>query len=317
MIASHLLLFAVVVTVVGPRWLGRARWVYRSPRLGMAAWYALLGGVVSAVVAATLSLVLPDRQNQPAVCAAWRWCLQAARGEYGMIGRFAATAVMVIALLLAVRLAVCAVRFVRAQKARRRDHLQLLRLAGRDAPELGATVVECAEPAAYMVAGHHRRVVFTTGAVAALREEELAAVLAHERAHAAGRHDVLLNGVRLLRTAFPRMWLFVVAGEQLGRLVEMRADEVAVKQHRAITLARALVAMAAGASPNVPAGAVAATGGDALARMARLLNPPDRLSRLQRAVIGAAVILTAAGPALAIALTWLMPGTNICFLLPI
>lgn len=318
MIASHLLLFAAITAAVAPRWLGRARWVYRSPRLGIVAWYAALGGVVSAVAAAATSLLLPGRQNTAAVCVAWRWCVQAARGEHGVPGRLAATAVVLVTLLLAARLMVCAVRLLRVQRAQRREHLQLLRLAGREAPELGATVIDCAEPAAYMVAGNHRLVVVTTGAVAALREEELAAVLAHERAHAAGRHDVLLNGVRLLRMAFPRARVPAVAADQLSRLVEMRADEVAVIQHRPINLARALVTMAvAVSSSHVPAGAVSATGGDALARLGRLLDPPDRLTRLHAGAIVAAVVVMAIGPALAAALAWLLPQTNLCLLLPV
>ena len=315
MIALHLLLFAALTATVGPRWLGEARWVYRSPRLGIAAWYAVVGGVVSAVVAATISLVVPQRQNEAAVCAAWRWCVQAVRGDHGVAGRLAAAAVVLAALVLAGRFLLCAFRFRRAQGAERRQQLQLLRLAGREAPELGATVVQCAEPAAYMVAGHHRRVVVTTGAMAALNEEELSAVLAHEHAHAAGRHDVLLNGLRLLRTAFPRLSLFVVAWDHLSRLVEMRADEVAVTHHRPISLARALVAMAGASSvPGTPTTAVPATGGDAMARLKRLLDPPDRLTTGQSSAIGAAVLLVAAAPVLTAALGWLLPGAERCLL---
>ncbi|GAA0793408.1 M56 family metallopeptidase [Spirilliplanes yamanashiensis] len=317
MMAWHLLLFAVVLASVAPRVLGRARWVYRSPKLGIAAWYAMLAGVVSAVLAATAALLVPPHPGAAAVCVAWRWCVQAARGEYGAAGQLAAATMVLVTGALAGRLLVSGVGFVRKQRAHRHRHLQMLRLAGRDAPELGATVVTCAEPAAYMVAGHHRRVVITTGAVATLRDEELAAVLAHERAHAAGRHDILLSGVRVLRAAFPWLPLFHVAADQLGRLVEMRADEVAVANHRPINLARALVAMAGATSPQVPAGALAATGGDAVARLGRLLDPPDRLSIVQRWLIGTGIAAMAAAPALTLAASWLFPSLNVCAVLPL
>lgn len=318
MMAWHLLLFAGALATLAPSVLGRARWAYRSPQLGIAAWYAVLAAVLSAVFAATAALLVLPYSGTAAVCVvAWRWCVQAARGDYGTAGQLAAAIMVLVTGALAGRLVVSGVGFVRTQRAHRRRHLQMLRLAGRDAPELGATVVTCAEPAAYMVAGQHRRVVITTGAVAALRDEELAAVLAHERAHAAGRHDVLLNGVRVLRSAFPWLPLFRLADQQLVRLVEMRADEVAAMHHRPINLARALVTMAGAASPPVPAGAVAATGGDAVARLGRLLDPPDRLTAVQCGVIGTGAAVMATAPALTVVVSWLFPSLNICVLVPL
>src|SRR6266540_942042 len=201
MIGVHLLLVAAAVATVAPRVLARAGWGYRSPRLGIAAWYAVLAAVTSAVAAAVVSLAAP-----------WR------RGEFGLVGRVAAAVILLAGVALVGRLVVCGVRLARAGAVRRREHLHVLALAGRRSAELGATVVECAEPAAYMLAGRDRRVVVTTGAVDALSAGELAAVLAHERAHAAGRHDLLLAGVRLLRAAFPHVVLFAVARAPLGRL---------------------------------------------------------------------------------------------------
>jgi Zn-dependent protease with chaperone function len=315
--AWHLLLFAALATTAAPAVLRRARWVYRSPLLGIIAWYSLLSAVLLAVVAATASLLVPWRHDEAPVCVAWRWCLQAARGEHGTMGRFAAAAVVVTAALLAVRLVVCAVQVIRAGRRKQRQHLQLLQLAGRDVPELGAMVIDSPQVAAYMVSGHHRQVVVTTGAIAALRHEELAAVLAHERAHAAGRHDVLLNGVRLLHEAFRILPLFGIASQQLARLVEMRADEVAATQHRPISLARALVAMAHAGAADVPVGAVAATGGDAMARLGRLLDPPDRLTVVQKSLIGAGVLIIVTTPVVTLLASWLLPSSALCLFLPI
>src|SRR6266542_3862226 len=213
------------------------------------------------------------------------------------------------------RLVVCGVRLARAGAVRRREHLHVLALAGRRSAELGATVVECAEPAAYMLAGRDRRVVVTTGAVDALSAGELAAVLAHERAHAAGRHDLLLAGVRLLRAAFPHVVLFAVARAQLGRLVELRADDFAVASHPRISLARALVAMAThtgAAASVVPVGAVAAAGGDAAERLRRLLEPPARLSSLQRAAVAAGIAALALAPAALLVAAQVFPVLGMC-----
>jgi Zn-dependent protease with chaperone function len=314
MIAWFLLLFAPAVAAVAPRVLRQARWTYQSPQLGIVAWYATLTAVASALLAATAVLVHPWRSDTAPVCLAWQWCLQAARGQHGTAGRVVTAVIAATAVLLAARLLTCGVRFAREHHTRRRQHQQMLMLAGQEVAELGATVVPSAQPAAYMLAGPGRRVVVTTGAVAALDAEELAAVLAHERAHSAGRHDIVLATVRLLTVAFPWSALLRTAAQQLSRLVEMRADEVAVTRHRRIVLARALVAMAS-ASPVIPANAVGATGGDAMARLGRLLDPPARLSTARKTCIAAGLALTAVAPVLSLVTVSSIPALKACLLL--
>jgi beta-lactamase regulating signal transducer with metallopeptidase domain len=132
----------------------------------------------------------------------------------------------------------------------------------------------------------------------------LTAVLAHERAHAKGRHDLLLNGPRLLLTAFPSVPLFALAHTQLTRLVEIRADDIAIRHHPRLSLARALVTLAAAMAyqQHEPAahtvtGAVAATGGDAAERLQRLLNPPLPLPAGYRVVVAVALTVPALLPA--------------------
>jgi Zn-dependent protease with chaperone function len=321
-IGIYLLLFAMAVSVFAPRALVRAGWVYRSPRLGIAAWYAVLTAVVSAVAGAVLAVVAPWQAADAPICMAWRWCLQAAHGGHSLPGRSVVAVVLLVGFALATRLVVTGVRLVRAGAARRRMHVQMLTVAGRAAPELGATVVGNPKPAAYVVAGHGRQVVVTTGALEQLRGDEVAAVLAHERAHAAGRHDLLLDGVRLLAQAFPRVALFPVARDQLCRLVEMRADEVATVRHAPLSLARALVTMATanagneGSAGAVLAGAVAATGGDAAERLDRLLTPPAPLSRLQGAVVVAGIGVLALTPAAVLLAAQVFPVLAMCPTLP-
>lgn len=319
MIAVHLLLFAAAVSVCAPRALARAGWVYRSPRLGIAAWYAVLGAVLMAVAGAVLAVAAPWQAGDASVCVAWRWCVQAARGGYGLAGRAAVAVVMLVGLALAGRLLVTGLRLARAASTRRRMHVQMLTVAGRAVPELGATVVDDPRPAAYVVAGRARQMVVTTGALQQLRGDEVAAVLAHERAHAAGRHDLLLDGMRLLARAFPRMTLFAVARAQLCRLVELRADEVATVGHAPISLARALVAMAAAAEASpalAPAGAVAATGGDAAERLHRLLTPPAPLLRVQKAALVAGIGVVALSPAAVLLAAQAFPVLGMCPTLP-
>src|SRR5690242_7731200 len=76
-------------------------------------------------------------------------------------------------------------------------HAHTARLAGHLEPNLGAVVIEHPQPAAYCVAGRCPTVIVTTGAMAALAPGQLDAVLAHERAHLAGRHHALKAAARI------------------------------------------------------------------------------------------------------------------------
>ena len=316
MTGVYLIVLAAALATVTPRVLGPAGWVSRAPRLGIAAWSAAVAAVLSAVAAGVLLLVAPWQQADAPVCLAWRWCTQAVRGDFGAAGRVAAGTIALLGLALVVRLTVTGVRLARAGRARRADHLRLLRLVGRPCPELDATVIDCARPAAYVVAGRTRRVVVTTGALAVLAGDELAAVLAHERAHAAGRHDLLLDCVRVLHQAFPRTVLFASASTSLQRLVELRADDVATARHAPLSLARALVAMAEAASPGTAApdraGTLAVTGGDALERLHRLLSPPPPLTLGRRIAAATGIGLLAVAPAILIATAQIFPIVGIC-----
>jgi hypothetical protein len=53
-------------------------------------------------------------------------------------------------------------------------------------------------PRRYCVPSLRHRVVLTTGAVAALEPRQLRAVIAHERAHLWGRHDLVIAGALAL-----------------------------------------------------------------------------------------------------------------------
>jgi len=125
--------------------------------LGIAAWYAILVGVLSAVGVAVVSWVAPWQGGDAPVCMLWRWCVQAAAGGYGLAGRVVAAAAAMVGAAVAARLVVTAVRVARAASTRRDRHLRMLTLAGRVWPELDATVVDHRQPAAYVVGGSTRR----------------------------------------------------------------------------------------------------------------------------------------------------------------
>jgi Zn-dependent protease with chaperone function len=156
-------------------------------------------------------------------------------------------------------------------------------------------LVEHAQPAAYCVAGRHPTVILTTGAVQALDPGQLEAVLAHERAHLAGRHHRLLAVARIGRQVLPFLPLMRDADQQVARLVELHADDAATRGCDPRSLATALVLLATAASP---ASALAAGATDSVQRIHRLLGPAEPLGRARRQLLRAAAVALALTPVL-------------------
>lgn len=276
-----LLGLAVALAAAVPGRLAHAAWVYRSPRLGVLGWQAIALAMLMSVVMAVLSVVLPSHPAHDAACGLWRVCLDALAGAHGGLAQAAAWAGLLVLTAGLARVVLATNEAVRAYR-RSQDHAALVRLIGHERPDLQATVVERPEPAVYLVPGRCAQVVLTTGAMARLGGDELAAVLAHEHAHADARHHRPLALAALLHAAFPAVGLFRQAHRQIGRLVEMVADDRACREHSRLALARALAALAV---PAVIPGVLAGTGGDAVERMHRLMSPPPPLPLRVRAVV--------------------------------
>ena len=139
----------------------------------------------------------------------------------------------------------------------------------------GTTVVlDAPQPAAYCVPGRPGAIVLTSGAIALLDRAQLTAVLAHERAHLAARHHLLIWLTRGLAASFPGVPLFARGPVEVARLAEMCADDAAARRTGRPALIAALLAM--GTGTPVPATALAATSGLVTARVHRLLDPPRR-----------------------------------------
>ncbi len=136
---------------------------------------------------------------------------------------------------------------------------------------MGALLIDNAAPAAYCLPGREQRIVLTTGALAALSPGELDAVLAHERAHHAGRHHLILAGAQAIARAFPVVPLFAAAPLEIARLVELAADDAAGRAEDRLVVAHALVALADADRPHtalaaqVPLGTARSAAGVTLA----------------------------------------------------
>lgn len=272
-----LLGFALLMSTVGAGRLQRASWPDRSPAMGIVAWQALTVSVLLSVALAGTALALPTLPITTDLAELLRACALALQAHYATPGGAAvAVAGAVLAVGVVGRVAQClAVGWVRTGRRRTRQR-RALELVARPHGRSDSLVIDHTSPLVYCLPGRGGRVVLTTGTLDTLSGDELAAVLAHERAHLRGRHDLVLALAGAFAAAFPFVRVFGTAHGQLARLVEMHADDSAVRMSDRRVLANALVTLA---GAGHPAGTLGAGGESALARVERLAQPRRPLGK--------------------------------------
>lgn len=303
-VAAALLGYAIVLAVAGPAWLSRVDWPQRAPRLAIAVWQALSVAVLTAVVLAGVTLALPTSVAGGTLAGWLRACLLPLReGRATGNGAALALAGLLFAAAVALRTIGCLTAGLVRAGRQRRTHADAVTLLAGGALDDDTIVIDHVTPAAYCLPGRHRRIVLTSAALTALGNDELQAVLAHERAHLSGRHHLVLAFADAMRRAFPGLPLFRHAHEHVCRLVEMLADDIASDRHGRLTVAAAMAALADG---SAPAAALAAGGSTAVARARRMIAPGRPLrarSVLAGLVVAAAIAVmpavAAATPAVA------------------
>jgi len=283
----------------------RASWPRRSPAAAILLWQALglAGGL--AAVGALLAVGVGGQGTQRAGVLGGLTTMARRLASGHWIDPHqppAVTAVRVTALtaglaLLTVLCVVLVMAFAAAIGARRRQRELLALLAHGDPKAPGALVVDYPAAAAYCLPGIRSKIVVSAGTLDLLAPAELAAVLAHERAHLRARHDLVLIPFTSLRRAFPRSRVIAEAYQTVALLVEMMADDRALRVRGLLAreLATALLRFGTAGTGCAPAGALAVAEGELTARVNRLLVPPPPLSRpVQVAVVLAAAMLAAA-----------------------
>jgi Zn-dependent protease with chaperone function len=296
-IGAVLLAYAAFVGTLSSRMLGRARWISRAPLLAIFTYLAAAWSVLAALGLAGLTLAIHTTALGGGLSYVIGACVIRLRDMYATPGGAAAAGLgLTLTAAVLARTALTTVTHVRAVRQQAQQHAQTARLIGRPEPALGATLVDHPQPAAYCVAGPQPTVVVTTGALQALDAAQLDAVLAHERAHLAGRHHRLVAMAKIARQVLPFMPLMRDADEQVTRLAEMHADDTALRSHAPGPLATALVILA---TPAAPAPSLAAAATDAVGRIHRLLGPAEPpLGPVRRHLLRAAVAALALTPVL-------------------
>jgi Zn-dependent protease with chaperone function len=297
MVSLALLVLGLLTAVTAPRLLAATDWREREPVVALWMWQCVVGAVLLCfALAMTFS-----------AAAAW----QLVRGHvfasapHGVVEAYALGAHGPWSAVLAVVLAGCGVwtgamltrEIHRARVRRRRHRAELLVRAPALPGEVPGgdrlVVLEGERPDVRWLPGARPRLVITTAALRRLKGRQLDAVVAHEQGHARARHDWLLHCAGALAGGFPRLPVFAVFRDEMHRLVELAADDMASRRFGRLTTALALVELNEDRGvfgPCSPADAGLPQ------RVNRLLAPVPRLSPARRLRLTAASALVPVVP---------------------
>ena len=278
-LAGCLLLVATAL----PAWLAHVDWPRRSPALALVLWQALglAAGLLSLALLTTLALAPLGDTDLDAL------------GHLGG-ARWPTVAFLVLAAAVLLRLlTVLVASTARTLKARHDNRVLVDLVASRNLLLRGASVVDHDVPLAYCLPGLRPRLVLSRGTVELLTSSELQAVVAHEQAHLAQRHDLVVLPFVALQATFPAVPAVATAQAEVALLVELMADDAAAHGHDRTQLARALWKIGTG---GAPLGALGLAGDDVLLRARRLLEPPARLGLPARAGVTLLALVVAASP---------------------
>lgn len=299
MVSVALLLLGALTAVVAPRLLARADWPDREPVVALWVWQCVVAAVL---LCCALSMTL-------SAAAAW----QAVRGHVfatapravvdayalGAAGSWAAPTAVLLACGGLWSVAMLVREVVRARTRRRARRAELLvrapLLPGEEPAGGRLVVLEADRPDAWWLPGAAPRLVITTAALRRLKERQLDALLAHEQGHAQARHDWLLHCSAALAGGFPQVPVFAAFRDEMHRLVELAADDMASRRFGRLTTALALVGLneergVFGPCPTPQA--------HVPHRVRRLLTAPDRLPALRRLRLTATAALVPVVPVL-------------------
>ncbi|TJZ44110.1 M56 family metallopeptidase [Streptomyces piniterrae] len=245
MVPVALMILGVLAAATAPRLMARSDWPDREPVLALWVWQCVVAGVL---LCCGLAMSL-------SAAAAW----ETIRGPvFGfappvVVDAYALQAygpwAGALALLLAgggAWTAVVLTREVRAARARRRQRradllLRSPQLPGEEPSAERLVLLEDDRPETWWLHSASPQLVITTAALRRLKGRQLDALIAHEQGHARARHDLLLYCASALAVGFPQIPVFAAFRDQVHRLVELAADDVASRRFGRLTIALALV----------------------------------------------------------------------------
>jgi Zn-dependent protease with chaperone function len=271
--------------------LARAEWPRRAPRAAIALWQAT--GIAGALAAMGFGLsITVSPAHAGLMGGVARLVNQALAGHplrsLGISGALGLSLAADVCIVLLIGLAITGMRTT-MDRAR---HRHLLDLVSR--PIDGASdvcLLDDPRVAAYCLPGFRPRIVVSAGTVKLLAQDELGAVVEHERGHAHGRHGIVMLPFASMDTLLRWMPYVRHARPQVAALLEMAADDFAVRSSHPQHLAGALIEIAtSGATPTC---AFSASATAVTTRVERLLSPHRTSSPTSAFALIATVIVVA------------------------
>lgn len=294
-----LLLYGAALAWLSPSVLRRLTKSGLSPQMGVAAWLTAIAMTIIAWVTAVVLIGAAAIDGLNGTSAA-TLCLELfGLSEHGGLpGLSGSIALTIAGIALFAIFSVRTSRSVTRLRSRSREHANEVLLVGRRTTHPRVVVVEAQRSAAYCVSGRPPAIVVTTAALSSLARSELAAVLAHEEAHIAGRHHQLLMTLRAMAATLTRLPLMQQSASAVAELLEMCADDVAARRHGVDPILGGLLAMAV-PRHTIPAEGLAAASTAVAARAMRLAQPAHRRAKWgQRLLLALSMAMMLSAPAL-------------------
>jgi Zn-dependent protease with chaperone function len=291
MVAAALALSVLAVALAWPVpiLLGRAAWPARSPTTALILWQAIaLAGGLS-MLGALLSFGLAPFGDDLVSASIALFSGQTADDTWHLIALGAGG-------LLGVHLVLNLVVTVVRSEGQRRRHAQLVALLSEPmADDPSSRILDTPAPVAYCLPGALGSVtVFSAGLVDLLEPAELDAVIEHEKAHVAQRHDIVLILFRAWHTSLPWFPIAYRAQREVGLLIEMLADDRARRTVDDAVLARAIALVGSGGSDQRPGSPTEGSSPqDVRARVLRIAKAGVLPTAAEALVVGASAALIA------------------------
>ncbi|MFZ0251455.1 MAG: M56 family metallopeptidase [Acidimicrobiales bacterium] len=295
------LLAVLAVALLGPfsKWLSRASWVYRAPRAAVFCWQCLGLSAIAAGIGAGLSVAVA--RYQVGFASGVRELVASLFSGHPLqgLGLYDALALTLAADLGIVLVFIFGSLMIRTVRSRARHRRLLDLVAHQSAAYPGTDLLSDSRTVAYCVPGLHPRIVLSEGTLRLLGPTEIAAVIEHERGHVQERHGLVMLPMLGLKNLFRWIPYARLVALEIATLLEMSADDYSARRYDPLTLAGALVDMAA--SGCAPRCALSAAGSDVPQRVSRLLSSSRKSKRIAVAsglLAGAILVLPLAVVAL-------------------
>lgn len=256
-----------------PRIVGRSGWIEARPQLGLLTLH------ITAAAHVTGLLVLGALAAHDAVEKLMIWLVHADKnllhaayaGDRRVDPAWDLTVLLVIAVLVA--LVWSTFREARRVNAVREEHQLVCAVAPGSHPDV--TVLDSAAAVVWCIpSGKGGRIFATTAAIHLLTRAELDAAIAHERAHLARHHHRMVFASDISARVFGRFGALRNYRRLVRHLVELDADDAAVRASDRRVLASALLRLGESAGTYPSRVALAVHGTSTGRRIKRLIERP-------------------------------------------